>query len=39
MSLPGGDHVLSNVRLAHFRCNIRRGTGANEEAVQLLLVG
>lgn len=39
MSCEGGDHVHENVRLAHFRCNIRRGVGNADEAVQLLLVG
>jgi 5-methylcytosine-specific restriction endonuclease McrA len=39
MSREGGDHVLTNVRLAHFECNTKRGAATGEEAVQLLLVG
>jgi 5-methylcytosine-specific restriction endonuclease McrA len=37
MSLPGGDHVYTNVQLAHFICNARKG--ATVGTVQLLLVG
>lgn len=33
----GGDDIPSNVRLAHFICNTRRGTGRGE-VVQLVLI-
>lgn len=38
MSRPGGDHLYTNVRLAHLECNWRRGAD-DDSPVQLLLIG
>jgi 5-methylcytosine-specific restriction endonuclease McrA len=38
MSRPGGDHLYTNVRLAHFECNWKRGAD-DESPVQLALFG
>ncbi|CAB4136887.1 HNHc domain containing protein [uncultured Caudovirales phage] len=40
LSLVGGPgHVLSNVQLAHLRCNVRKGAKPIRDGEQLRLIG